>query len=206
MPAFRKPKSKNAATTLAAAWAASRSRCSLGLTALALDHRGAATPRTREHLDRLRRRRDAAAAVIAQVAAAVFGDDSRPVLLHPGRDRRLILLLAANTAFNGFPLLGSILAQDGYLPRQLHTRGDRLVFSNGIIVLAVVAGLLVVVFDADVTQLIQLYIIGVFMSFTLGQTGMVRHWTRAAARPSTSPQRARGMQRSAGHQRCRAAC
>ena len=90
----------------------------------------------------------------------------------------LILVLAANTAFNGFPVLGSILAQDGYLPRQLHTRGDRLAYSNGIVLLAVFAMLLIFAFNAEVTRLIQLYIVGVFISFTLSQTGMVRHWTR----------------------------
>ncbi len=90
----------------------------------------------------------------------------------------LILFLAANTAFNGFPVLGSILAKDGYLPRQLHTRGDRLAFSNGILILAAAAMFLVVVFRADVNALLQLYIVGVFVSFTTSQTGMVRHWTR----------------------------
>ena len=90
----------------------------------------------------------------------------------------LVLFLAANTAYNGFPLLGSILAQDRYLPRQLHTRGDRLAFSNGIVLLAGAAALLVVVYGADSTRLIQLYIVGVFVSFTLSQTGMVRHWNR----------------------------
>ena len=90
----------------------------------------------------------------------------------------LILVLAANTAFNGFPVLGSILARDGFLPRQLHTRGDRLAFSNGILILASAAAALVVIFNADVTRLIQLYIVGVFVSFTLSQTGMVRHWNR----------------------------
>ena len=89
----------------------------------------------------------------------------------------LILVLAANTPFNGFPVLGSVLARDGYLPRQLHTRGDRLVFSNGIITLGVAAAVLVWVFDASVTRLIQLYIVGVFVAFTLSQLGMVRHWT-----------------------------
>lgn len=89
----------------------------------------------------------------------------------------LILVLAANTAFNGFPVLGSILAQDSYLPRQLHTRGDRLAFSNGILFLAVAAVAIVVAFQAEVTALIQLYIVGVFVSFTLSQIGMVRHWT-----------------------------
>ena len=87
-------------------------------------------------------------------------------------------MLAANTAFNGFPVLGSILARDGYLPRQLDTRGDRLAFSNGIILLAVGAIVLIVAFDAEVTRLIQLYIVGVFVSFTLSQTGMIRHWNR----------------------------
>ena len=77
----------------------------------------------------------------------------------------LILVLAANTAFNGFPVLGSILAKDGYLPRQLHTRGDRLAFSNGILLLAGFATLLVVAFNASPTRLIQLYIVGVFVSF-----------------------------------------
>ena len=72
----------------------------------------------------------------------------------------IILFLAANTAFNGFPVLGSILARDGYLPRQLHTRGDRLAFSNGILVLAFLAIVLIVAFDADVTALIQLYVVG----------------------------------------------
>ena len=90
----------------------------------------------------------------------------------------IILVLAANTAFNGFPVLGSILARDGYLPRQLHTRGDRLAFSNGILTLSAAAIALIVMFDAQVTRLIQLYIVGVFVSFTLSQLGMVRHWTR----------------------------
>ena len=97
-------------------------------------------------------------------------------------------MLAANTAFNGFPVLGSILAQDRYLPRQLHTRGDRLAFSNGIVLLAGFAILLIVAFDAEVTRLIQLYIVGVFVSFTLSQTGMVRHWTRLL-RTETGPGR-----------------
>ena len=90
----------------------------------------------------------------------------------------LILFLAANTAFNGFPVLGSILARDGYLPRQLHTRGDRLAYSNGILVLAFFAIVLIMAFQADVTALIQLYVVGVFVSFTVSQTGMLRHWTR----------------------------
>ena len=90
----------------------------------------------------------------------------------------LILVLAANTAFNGFPVLASILSRDGYLPRQLHTRGDRLAFSNGILLLSGFAILLIVIFQASPTRLIQLYIIGVFVSFVCSQTGMIRHWNR----------------------------
>src|SRR5699024_3593127 len=90
----------------------------------------------------------------------------------------LILVLAANTAFSGFPVLASVLARDKYLPRQLATRGDRLAFSNGIVLLAVTAAALVIIFDASVTVLIQLYIVGVFVAFTLGQWGMIRHWNR----------------------------
>jgi hypothetical protein len=115
--------------------------------------------------------------IIAQVASAVFGDGSAMYVLL-AVVTALILFLAANTAFNGFPVLGSILAQDRFLPRQLHTRGDRLAFSNGILFLAAFACLLIYVFDADVTRLLQLYIVGVFISFTVSQTGMVRHWTR----------------------------
>ena len=82
-----------------------------------------------------------------------------------------ILVLAANTAFNGFPVLSSLLGRDHYLPHQLSHRGDRLVFSNGIVLLALVASLLIVAFNAEVTRLIQLYILGVFLSFTLSQLG-----------------------------------
>ena len=90
----------------------------------------------------------------------------------------LILLLAANTAFNGFPVLASVLAKDEFMPRQMTTRGDRLAFSNGVLLLAVFSIALIVAFDAQVTRLIQLYIVGVFVSFTMSQTGMVIHWTR----------------------------
>src|SRR5205085_12330816 len=115
--------------------------------------------------------------IVAQIAHAVFADFP-PAFYYISFSTGIILLLAANTAFNGFPVLGSILARDGYLPRQLHTRGDRLAFSNGIIILAGFAIVLIVSFDAEVTRLIQLYILGVFVSFTTSQTGMVRHWTR----------------------------
>jgi hypothetical protein len=132
--------------------------------------------------------------VIVQIAQAVFGDVTIAVLV-VSLATALILALAANTAFNGFPVLGSILARDGYLPRQLHTRGDRLSYSNGIIALAVFAVVLVIVFQADVSSLVQLYIIGVFVAFTLGQAGMLRHWNRELRREE-SPQERRRMKRS----------
>jgi hypothetical protein len=115
--------------------------------------------------------------VLPQLAHAVFGS-FRPAFYLVIATTALILVLAANTAFNGFPVLGSILAQDRYLPRQLHTRGDRLAFSNGILFLAIFACVLIVAFRAQTTKLIQLYIVGVFVSFTLSQTGMLRHWNR----------------------------
>ncbi|PZF57799.1 DNA-binding protein [Curtobacterium sp. MCSS17_008] len=115
--------------------------------------------------------------LIAQIAAATFGGGS-VLFFVVQATTAAVLLLAANTAFNGFPLLGSILARDSYAPKALSTRGDRLIYSNGVIVLALVAVALLVVYRANVTSLIQLYIIGVFVSFTLGQTGMVRHWLR----------------------------
>ena len=107
----------------------------------------------------------------------------------------IILILAANTAFNGFPVLGSILAQERFLPRQLHTRGDRLAFSNGILFLAGFAVVLVVAFHAEVTRLIQLYIVGVFVSFVLSQSGMIRHWNRLL-RVEADPATRRRMRRS----------
>jgi hypothetical protein len=113
---------------------------------------------------------------IAQIGLAAFGHGALFFLLQAFT--AAILVLAANTAYNGFPVLSSLLSRDGYLPRQLGKRGDRLVFSNGIVLLALLATLLIVAFDADVTKLIQLYIIGVFVSFTLSQWGMVKHWSR----------------------------
>ncbi|MDT7615463.1 MAG: hypothetical protein QOF00_2910, partial [Pseudonocardiales bacterium] len=115
--------------------------------------------------------------MVAQLADAVFSS-FRPGFFFVVVMTALILALAANTAFNGFPVLGSILAQDRYLPRQLHTRGDRLAFSNGILILAGFAIILVIGFQAEVTRLIPLYTVGVFVSFTLSQTGMVLHWRR----------------------------
>ena len=89
-----------------------------------------------------------------------------------------ILILAANTAYNGFPQLSSNIARDGFLPRQLANRGDRLVFSNGVLILSGMAGVLIVAFQADVSALIPLYAVGVFVGFTLSQFGMCRHHLR----------------------------
>lgn len=113
--------------------------------------------------------------LMAQVASAVFGGGSLPFFIIQAATA-CVLLLAANTAFNGFPLLGAVLARDGYAPKALNTRGDRLVFSNGMILLGIAAIGVLVLFQANLTSLIQLYIIGVFVSFSLGQVGMVRHW------------------------------
>ena len=132
--------------------------------------------------------------LVAQLADSVFHNFPPGLFLITGVTA-LILVLAANTAFNGFPVLGSILAQDRFLPRQLHTRGDRLAFSNGILFLALAAIAFVVAFRAEVTALIQLYIVGVFISFTLSQIGMVRHWTRHL-RTETNPAERRRMMRS----------
>jgi len=132
--------------------------------------------------------------LVAQLADTVFAGFPLGLWLITGVTA-LILVLAANTAFNGFPVLGSILAQDSYLPRQLHTRGDRLAFSNGIVFLALAAIAFIVAFRAEVTALIHLYIVGVFVSFTLSQIGMVRHWTRLL-RTETDPQARRAMMRS----------
>ncbi len=118
--------------------------------------------------------------IIGQVSKAVFNEFHLGVVFM-SIVTGIILVLAANTAFNGFPVLGSILARDGFLPRQLHSRGDRLAFSNGILILATAAAVLIIVFNADVTRLIQLYIVGVFVSFTTSQIGMIRHWNRHLA-------------------------
>ncbi|NYJ21325.1 APC family permease [Glaciibacter psychrotolerans] len=113
--------------------------------------------------------------LIAQLAAATFGNNT--ILFYVLQAATAaVLLLAANTAFNGFPLLGSVLAKDSYAPKSLSTRGDRLIYSNGVLLLAFAASAILIVYQANLTLLIQLYIIGVFVSFTLGQTGMVRHW------------------------------
>lgn len=194
VPAFRPPKSKNAAATLVLMGGIAATMFA-GVTALALltdvkyvehpcDLEGFANCETEPQRT-----------VIAQLAAATFGGDTSIGFFYIQAATALVLVLAANTAFNGFPLLGSVLAQDRFMPRQLHTRGDKLVFSNGILLLAGFAILLIVAFDADVTRLIQLYIIGVFTSFSIGQWGMVRHWNREM-QASQDPVERRRMRRS----------
>ena len=160
VPAFRRPESKNAATTLV--WMGILlGGLFFGISVLA--HRLQPFP---SH-DRT---------VMAQLGLAVFGNGAIFVVLQFAT--AAILTLAANTAYNGFPSLSSIIAKDGYLPRQLASRGDRLVFSNGIVVLAAAAALLLVAFGGLTNALIPLYAVGVFTSFTLSQFGMVRHHLR----------------------------
>ncbi|MCM3298057.1 APC family permease [Streptomyces pseudogriseolus] len=182
VPGFRKPKSRNAATTLALmGLLAVTMFCGIIALAAATDVRMAENPAKDLIHDGVPLGPDYVQdPVISQVAEAVFGHGSFLFVILAAATA-LVLFLAANTAYNGFPLLGSILAQDRYLPRQLHTRGDRLAFSNGIVLLAGAAVLLVWIYGADSTRLIQLYIVGVFVSFTLSQTGMVRHWNRLLA-------------------------
>ena len=181
VPAFKKPKGKNAAATLVLLGASGITMAmSILILANIMDVRVVDDPATQlvtedgetvgegYHQD----------PVIGQLASSIF-DHFSPGFYFVAAVTGLILVLAANTAFNGFPVLGSILARDGFAPKQLHSRGDRLAFSNGIVVLAGFAILLIVSFDAQVTKLIQLYIVGVFVSFTVSQFGMIRHWGKA---------------------------
>ncbi|RZU01373.1 amino acid/polyamine/organocation transporter (APC superfamily) [Kribbella rubisoli] len=179
VPAFRKPKSKNAATTLLLlGTVAVTMLMSILFLASKIKLRYAEDPATQLYRDGQPVGDSyTQKTVIGQIGDSVFSNFQPAFYLVIGATM-LILVLAANTAFNGFPVLGSILARDGYLPRQLHTRGDRLAYSNGIILLALCAAALIIAFDAQVTKLIQLYIVGVFVSFTLSQFGMIRHWTR----------------------------
>ena len=173
VPSFEEPKSRNAATTLTVMGSLAVVMFA-GITALAeITHvHMAEEPGRLIGLPAGQEQRTA----LSQIGLAVLG--SGPAFYILQAFTAAILVLAANTAYNGFPVLASLLARDGHLPRQLARRGDRLVFSNGIVLLAAVAAVLIIAFDADVTRLIQLYIIGVFVSFTLSQAGMVRHWTR----------------------------
>ncbi|HEY4688407.1 MAG TPA: APC family permease [Anaerolineae bacterium] len=160
IPAFKEPRSKNAARTLIV-MSTILATMFLGTTLLAHQIGVFAYEGMQE-------------TVISQIARTVFGPGSLYVLALIAT--AVILLMAANTSFADFPRVGSIVAQDGYLPKQLTYRGRRLVFQWGIIALAMIASLLVIIFEAETTRLIPLYAIGVFLSFTLSQSGMVRRW------------------------------
>jgi amino acid transporter len=164
VPAFKPPEPKNAATTLTAV-AIILAVLFIGITFVAdsfgvvpIDH---PVPRT----------------VISQVAGRIFGDGSIGFYLFQ-TFTALILFLAANTSYNAFPRLGAILARDGYMPRQFNFRGDRLAFTSGILILSAAAITLLVAFGGRTTALVPLYSVGVFIAFTIGQTGMVIHWRR----------------------------
>ena len=167
VPAFRRPQARNAAATLGTMGAIAAALF-LGISWLATHIPGITVSHERS--------------VVAQIAHAVFGGGIGFYVVQGFT--AAILILAANTAYQDFPRLASILARDGFLPSQFKNRGDRLVFSNGVIVLAVVAAALIYVFDADLSRLIQLYVVGVFTSFTLSQSGMVRHWLQEKRRPN----------------------
>lgn len=173
VPSFQKPKSKNAAMTLLIMGALAISMFS-GITALAIASHARAYP-------------DGNPSVISQIAEGMWGRS--PLFYAFQAATAGILILAANTAFNGFPTLASILARDRFLPRQLHNRGDRLAYSNGIVLLAAISVLLIIGFNANIEKLIQLYIIGVFTSFTLSQYGMVKHWRTELAATTDSARR-----------------
>jgi amino acid transporter len=169
VPAFRVPESKNAATTLLVMLSI-LGVIFLGITVLADGYH--IIPREDE-------------SVVSQIARTVIG--TGPFYFIIQVSTALILVLAANTSYADFPRLASLLSRDRFLPRQFSSRGDRLVFSNGILALGLFAALLIVVFDAREQAMLPLYAIGVFISFTLSQGGMVRHWLR---------ERERGWQRS----------
>ena len=160
--AFRYPQAKNAQNTLVMMAAISISMF-VGISLLA-------------HFTHVHFTEKSSQTVLAQIAHAVF--QGGWLFYYVQITTALILVLAANTAYAGFPRLASILAKDRFVPRQFMNMGDRLVFSNGIVILTVLASLLVWAFDANLTRLIQLYLVGVFVSFTLSQAGMVVHWRK----------------------------
>ena len=163
IPAFKQPESKNAATTLA--WmAALLAVMFIGTSVMAYLYK--VHPSENE-------------TVISQFARIIFTGGMGWFYYIIQGTTALILVLAANTSFADFPRLASLLARDRFLPRQFATRGDKLVFSNGIIILAMFAAVLVIAFGGDTSRLIPLYAVGVFLSFTLSQSGMVRHWMKA---------------------------
>ena len=176
VPAFRRPQSKNASETLLIMGVISVTMF-IGISYLATHVAGITVSDERS--------------VVGQLANAVFGGGFLFYCVQ--FFTTAILVLAANTSYQDFPRLASILARDRFMPRQFSNRGDRLVFSNGVIVLGAFASLLILVFDADLNRLIQLYVVGVFTSFTLSQTGMVKHWLKEKHKGEAA---AKGWQRS----------
>jgi amino acid transporter len=168
VPAFKKPEAKNAATTLVI-MAALLTTMFLGTSVLAYLY--GVHPHEHE-------------TVISQFARIMFTGPMAWFYYVVQIATALILVLAANTSFADFPRLGSLLARDRFLPRQFATRGDKLVFSNGIVMLAIFASILVIAFGGVTSRLIPLYAVGVFLSFTLSQSGMVRHWLKERAQSS----------------------
>jgi amino acid transporter len=164
VPAFKPPESKNAATTLAV-MAALLGVLFIGITFLAVNF-------GITHLDSPEQQ-----TVISQVARRIYGDGTVPFFLFQSFTA-ILLFLAANTSFNAFPRLLAILAQDGFAPRQMALKGDRLAYSYGIVMLATVAAALIVIFRGETHLLIPLYAVGVFIDFTISQAGMIRHWLR----------------------------
>jgi amino acid transporter len=163
IPAFKQPESRNAATTLT--WMALLlTTMFIGTSLMAYFYH--VQPHENE-------------TVISQFARLIFHGSMGWFYYVIQGTTALILILAANTSFADFPRLASLLARDRFMPRQFATRGDKLVFSNGIIILAVFSGVLVTAFGGDTSRLIPLYAVGVFLSFTLSQAGMVRHWLKA---------------------------
>jgi hypothetical protein len=198
VPAFRRPKSQNAATTLLLLGLIA---ITMMLSVITLARQMGVRYVDPHQLERLRLPDGSPVpegyeqhTLIAQISDALF-EGFPPGFYFVVITTGVILVLAANTAFNGFPVLGSILAEHGLLPRALGSRGDRLAYSNGIVFLAVMAIILILAFDAQVTRLIQLYIVGVFVSFNLSQLGMIRHWTRHLRTEKDPAERLR-MQRS----------
>ncbi len=177
VPAFRRPQARNAAETLAIMGAIAVTMF-IGISWLTSHIPGITISPDRS--------------VVAQIGSAVFGEGSVMFYIVQGFTAA-ILILAANTAYQDFPRLSSILARDRFMPRQFMNRGDRLVFSNGVIGLALCSIFVIVLFDANLNKLIQMYVVGVFTSFTLSQTGMVRHWL---AERHKGPDAQRGWQTS----------
>lgn len=156
--AFKKPEPKNAAFTMIG-MAAILGAMFIGISAMA--YYFGIVPKEEE-------------TVVSQIARATFG--TGPLYFMVQASTMVILILAANSSFNGFPRLASILARDSYMPHQMSMMGDRLVFSNGVIILGVFSCLLILLFNGDTHALIPLYAVGVFLSFTISQAGMVKRW------------------------------